>query len=284
MGLNCRLLTGRFWRLPCRSDDGHGYAFKHHETGRPSTDPLQRAADLARSVLTVMGKDGRGKYSSERELKQWLSEEVQFSNEDLGPALSLLSSAGLLIRDDAGLGQPRPGRLPGDDKPAELPETIRLARTVVEVCRPGLPGRGERATRAEIKERLDLADVEISEERLSEIIRRLVDCGQLKQAQRSQAAPINYAVSSSWDYDSVDDLEARVCAVLRGRTEIGYEDEAQLKQWLEADGIGGFSEREFGQALDHLHRIGHLQSPRADHWQGPGPRPTWLVEPVPYIG
>ena len=43
-------------------------------------------------------------------------------------------------------------------------------------------------------------------------------------------------------------------------------------------------ERQFQIALDHLARIGRLQTPRADQWQRSEPRPTWLVEAVPYMG
>jgi len=37
--------------------------------------------------------------------------------------------------------------------------------------------------------------------------------------------------------------------------------------------------RQLGSAIGHLMLIGHLQTPRPDHWEGKGPRPTWLVEP-----
>jgi hypothetical protein len=69
---------------------------------------------------------------------------------------------------------------------------------------------------------------------------------------------------------------------LRGRDEIGYEDEDQLRGWL--TGIE-FDDRQFGLAIGHLWRLGRLQQPRADAWTRKGSaRPTWLIEPVVHIG
>jgi hypothetical protein len=122
------------------------------------------------------------------------------------------------------------------DRPAEIPAAVRLARTVVEVARPG-NGRPNRATTAEIAERLHIADVDVSADELAAILQRLTDCGQLVQVQRSPSHPMQYASAGGWEFDTVDDLEASICTVLRGRDELGYEDEDQLREWLRDAGI-----------------------------------------------
>lgn len=75
------------------------------------------------------------------------------------------------------------------DEAPELPAAIRLARLIVEVLRPGTNGRGERATRAEIVERLELADETVSDEELTETLERLTDTGQVTQVRRFDSAP-----------------------------------------------------------------------------------------------
>jgi hypothetical protein len=39
---------------------------------------------------------------------------------------------------------------------------------------------------------LDAADQEVSDQELTQILQRLVDCGQLVQVRRSDAAPVHY--------------------------------------------------------------------------------------------
>jgi hypothetical protein len=124
------------------------------------------------------------------------------------------------------------------------------------------------------------ADEEVSDQQLAEVLRRLTDCGQVVQVRRFDAAPMAYVTAGGWDFDVVDNLEADICQALRGRSEIGYEDDEHLKGLLRDAGVEGFSDRELGQAIGHLVYLGHLQSPRADHWdQKNQARPTWLVEP-----
>lgn len=89
--------------------------------------------------------------------------------------------------------------------------------------------------------------------------------------------------SGRWDYDVVDDLEASICEVLRSRGELGYTYEDELRQWLSDAGVE-FDDRALGFALGHLGSLGGLQSPRPDHWEGPGARPTWYVAPRVHLG
>jgi hypothetical protein len=56
-------------------------------------------------------------------------------------------------------------------------------------------------------------------------LRRLTDCGQVVQVRRFDAAPMAYVTAGGWDFDVVDNLEADICQALRGRSEIGYEDD-----------------------------------------------------------
>jgi hypothetical protein len=81
-----------------------------HSVARPRTDPvvaerdaLVRIAELAASIGNTLRQPGRGRYSSERTLRQWLSEdEVQYTVADIGPALTLLEVTGRLIRPEVG--------------------------------------------------------------------------------------------------------------------------------------------------------------------------------------
>lgn len=74
--------------------------------GRPKTpkdvaerSELVRIANLAGSILISLRQPGRGVYSSERELRQWLNEDgVQFTTGDIAHALVLLESKGNIRR------------------------------------------------------------------------------------------------------------------------------------------------------------------------------------------
>jgi len=247
-------------------------------------EQLHRIADLAVAVLACLRGADRGRYDSERTLRGWLQADgVEFTTADIPPALALLETKGLLVRVEAQLGLPRPGWLPGEaDSPEVLPPQIAKARLVVEVCRPDQPGRGSRSTAAEIAERLALVDADIPAGELAEILERLVDCGRLVQVRKGDAAPITYAVAmgrfDAPDFDEVDLLVSEMCRVLRDHDE-GFSDEDQLRGWLADAGVT-FDDRQFEQAIGIMMHLGRLQVPRADSWQGPGPRPTWLV-PAP---
>jgi hypothetical protein len=86
--------------------------------GRPPTpldiserELLIRIAGLAGAVMTSLRRPGRGRYSSENQLRGWLKGEVSFSASDLAPALGLLELTGKLIRPEVPPKSPRPGRL-----------------------------------------------------------------------------------------------------------------------------------------------------------------------------
>ena len=60
---------------------------------------LIRVASLAASVLVSLRQSGRGEYSSERMLRQFLSDDnVSFTSADLAPALGLLEGVGKIGR------------------------------------------------------------------------------------------------------------------------------------------------------------------------------------------
>jgi hypothetical protein len=60
---------------------------------------LVRIANLASSILISLRRSGRGMYDSERQLKQWLTEDgVQFTTGDIAHALVLLESKGHIQR------------------------------------------------------------------------------------------------------------------------------------------------------------------------------------------
>jgi hypothetical protein len=68
--------------------------------GRPKTPldesdrlALARIASLAAAIMSSLRTPGRGRYDSERQLGEWLSEDgVSYTSADLGPALDLLES------------------------------------------------------------------------------------------------------------------------------------------------------------------------------------------------
>lgn len=63
---------------------------------------LARIATLASSILICLRKQGRGVYSSERELRKWLDEDgTVYSASDLAPALGLLAECGKIGRHAA---------------------------------------------------------------------------------------------------------------------------------------------------------------------------------------
>jgi hypothetical protein len=139
-------------------------------------------------------------------------------------------------------------------------------------------------SKEDIAARLHAADYDISEADLTRMLRRLVDCGQLEQVRKSDAAPIHYVTSSSLgEYSVTDSVEADICAVLRAHNDAtGYEDEDQLRGWLREIGTE-VDDHTLGKAIGHLFYLRHLNTPRADQWERPGEAiPTWLVEPRIY--
>jgi hypothetical protein len=256
--------------------------------GRPAMDldelesaNFHRIATLSCTVLRVLRAGGRGKYSSERELRAILAEEgIAYSTADLAPALALAEAVGALVRPPTGLAQPRPGWLPTvADRSAVEPERLRLCRLVQECVRSGkyLPDQ------AEIAERIAAADEHVPD--LAMILQRLVDSGRLRKKQMSESYPVRYASSGAGVFDETDDVAASICQVLRSRTEIGFTSDGQLAGWMLEQFPGeDFDERRLQLAIGQLLRIGRLASPRIGSWQGAGPQPTWLIEPVPYRG
>jgi hypothetical protein len=87
--------------------------------GRPKTpldvaesQAIHRVADLAVNIMQTLRQPNRGKYSSERELRDWLSDSgVRWSAADFSPALWLLADTGRVRRApvDSSTGQPRGG-------------------------------------------------------------------------------------------------------------------------------------------------------------------------------
>jgi hypothetical protein len=75
--------------------------------GRPKTpldvaehQRLVRIASLGSAIMQTLGRpEYRGRYSSERELRSWISiSDITFTSADVGPALDLLSSVGFIHR------------------------------------------------------------------------------------------------------------------------------------------------------------------------------------------
>jgi hypothetical protein len=61
---------------------------------------LARIASLAASILVCLRRPGRGRYDSERQLRQWLSSDnVSYTTSDLAHALTLLEATKRIGRD-----------------------------------------------------------------------------------------------------------------------------------------------------------------------------------------
>jgi hypothetical protein len=95
-----------------------------------------RIAGLAGAVMTSLRRPGRGRYSSENQLRGWLKGEISFSASDLAPALGLLELTGKLIRPVVQPKSPRPGRLA---KGAEIWTQMDAAESSKGVAKP-IPG------------------------------------------------------------------------------------------------------------------------------------------------
>jgi hypothetical protein len=262
--------------------------------GRPALPPeelehqgLHRVAELAVSILLCLRKEGRGRYHSERQLRQWLQEDgVHHTTSEVASALTLLEATGRLSRPHTGLAVPRPGWLPteADAPPVESPRA-RLAKLVCEVIKVG-NGRSNQSSVAEIRERLLEADAEVSDSELTDILERLADVDRVRLVQRAWGQPTKYVFKytlGSGVWEDLDDLESSICKVVKARPEVGYSDLDELKGWLAAAGVQ-FDEVLLDPALTHLMNLGRLQTPRADHWEGKGPRPVWYIEPPVRIG
>jgi hypothetical protein len=149
---------------------------------------------------------------------------------------------------------------------------------VLEVAKP-YAGRDHRPpTAAEIRERLAEIDEEVTDEGLQATLQRLCDVGQLLMVRKTWGHPIGYVARIKFPFDEVHWLESEICRVMRSRDEIGYEDPEQLAEWLIGGGVE-FDDRMLQLALGNLLMAGRLQTPMPERWEGPGARPTWLVDP-----
>ena len=208
---------------------------------------------------------------------------MPFSSGDISPSLASLQAQGLLERPEVLPGVPRPGWLKtASDAPVELPRRIRLGRLIRNIM-------GDRLTETDIAERLSHTEMEVTDQELSAILRRLVDCGQLVMVQRWQTEAIRYVSSGGWEFDVTDDLEASIVETLRNRDELGYSDDDQLKSWLAAANVEYDGDTQLALATGHLFRLGRLQQPRLDRiWESddgvPVEQVTWLVEATPHRG
>ena len=72
---------------------------------------------------------------------------------------------------------------------------------------------------------------------------------------------MRYVSSGRHSFDETDDLAASISAVLRGRDELGYTSDDELKGWLTDAGIE-FDEAQFNLAVGQLERLGRARLPR----------------------
>jgi hypothetical protein len=246
---------------------------------------LHRVAALAEAVLKVLRQDGHHAFSSVRQVKDWLAEsDIQFTNGDVASSLALLSAQSLIEWPATGLGQPRPGSLPGTSQADTEPPVIRTARLVTEVCKAG-NNRSNRASRQDIVERLAEADESISDSDLDLVLAYLTDTGHFGLARTSDSAPLEYVEGSAYGFDQIDLMAGQICQMVKSRDEIGFTSEVELLRWMSEAGFTISDDRTtFNRALDGLLRAGRLQTPRPNEWTRSGERPTWYVPVKPYTG
>jgi hypothetical protein len=261
-----------------------GVSSETEASGRPKTpldesDRLDLAgiASLAAAIMRTLRTPGRGRYDSELQLREWLSEDgVSYTTADLGPALDLLASTKRLKRPAVKPNASQPGWLAtgaeiwSEMVPEEAEEAAdeqhrhALAKPVLQVMEVGDARSGNRWTVEELSERLTGSGVSHSAGDLAQALSRLEDSGHLMRAQRQPYSvhPQHLVRKSIRPYDKYDVLAADVCAVLKRRHE-RFESEDQLQSWLDEDKVD-WKPDDLATALDHLERIGRLRRPRAD--------------------
>lgn len=261
-----------------------GVSSETEASGRPKTpldesDRLDLAgiASLAAAIMSTLRTPGRGRYDSELQLREWLSEDgVSYTTADLGPALDLLASTKRLKRPAVEPNASQPGWLAtgaeiwSEMVPEEAEEAAdeqhrhALAKPVLQVMEVGDARSGNRWTVEELSERLTGSGVSHSAGDLAQALSRLEDSGHLMRAQRQPYSvhPQHLVRKSIRPYDKYDVLAADVCAVLKRRHE-RFESEDQLQSWLDEDKVD-WKPDDLATALDHLERIGRLRRPRAD--------------------
>lgn len=255
--------------------------------GRPKTPldesdrlDLARIASLAAAIMSALRTPGRGRYDSELQLREWLSEDgVSYTTADLGPALDLLSSTKRLKRQAVKPNASQPGWLAtgaeiwSEMVPEEAEEAAEeqhrhaLAKAVLQVMEVGDARSGNRWTVEELTERLTESGVPHTADDLAQALSRLEDSGHLMRAQRQPYSvhPQHLVRKSIRPYDKYDVLAADLCAVLQRRDE-RFESEDQLRSWLDEDKVD-WTPDDLATALDHLERIGRLRRPRAAQWR-----------------
>jgi hypothetical protein len=253
-------------------------------SGRPKTPldesdrlALARIASLAAAIMSSLRTPGRGRYDSERQVREWLSEDgVSYSTADLEPALDLLESTKRLNRPAVKPNASRPGCLAAGaeiwsemvpdeaEKVAEEQHRHALAKAALRVMEIGHAKSGNRWTIEELSERLAESGVSHTQYDLAQALSRLDDSGHLVRSQRQPYSvyPQHLVRKSIRPYDKYDVLAADLCAVLKRRDE-RFESEDQLQGWLDEDKVD-WNPDDLATALDHLERIGRLRRPRVD--------------------
>jgi hypothetical protein len=213
--------------------------------GRPPT-PLDiserelfiRIAGLAGAVMTSLRRPGRGRYSSENQLRGWLKGEVSFSATDLAPALGLLELTGKLIRPEVQPKSPRPGRLANG---AEIWAQMQAAESSEGIAGP-IPAPDMDDTSNEVTEPSENLAESVAGPQID------ADPEPLRALSETPTEP---------DLVAVDEL-AKAIIKSFSVTGRGYEGnrnlcphEDQLREWLEADGLS-FDDGLLSAALTRL--------------------------------
>ena len=110
------------------------------------------------------------------------------------------------------------------------------------------------------------------------VLERLADANQLIRVRRLGQ---EYLVHSGVrPFDSVDELVADLCAVLKRHWDYAESDE-QLRQLLDEAGMQ-YTAEVLDRALQQGEFSARLRRPRQDHWNADLPLPMTYVEPRPY--
>jgi hypothetical protein len=155
-----------------------------------------------------------------------------------------------------------------------------LAKAVLKALRPR-DGRSQRCTRDELPERLEQDGVTFDPDELDEVLSRLWDVGQIVLAQRNTGYPLFIVVKGVRALDDIDVLAADVCSAVKRRGE-QFDDEDQLRSWLDEDGIG-YDLRSLAVALRQLEELGRITRP-VQEWSSVPRSPGVYVPPRIYNG
>lgn len=231
---------------------------------------LERVARLAGQILACVRVQGRGRWNSERQLRQWLVEDgIPHTIAEIAPALTLLESGGFIERAPVEGNKTRAGWLTGAPTDTERAAPLALERAIMAAT--ATSNSRERCTIANLPQRLTDNGITFTDDQLWDAITVLIDTGRLLRSQHQHMGDIYLTERAFRGYDPLAGPAAAICRVLKDHGE-HFDSDAELQGWLSEAGVP-FEESDYRFAMEHLEQIGRLVRPRADQWRFDSPLP-----------